>query len=337
MRLWHYVISEYCNMRCAYCDVDVDNRTKQSNEKFDIFYNTNIAPSVDEYQFDIFGGEPLLQLPEVQHILHTLSNDPKCVKINMTTNGTIMNDTVRQISNVSKLNLVVSYDGIYQEINRGNHKLFLEELKEIGVTRAHTMLVGSQFNNTTDYLVRNHEHIEQLGFIPNMTLVRDVGTWDEEQSKNFLQDFSSYIQFLIPKINNDEYNSFSELPGLIKTYLNAILEYKIKQNACTNCRCGDTYNAILPSGDVLPCERFARDNETYQKFVDDEKREKIMNECNTCEIRDVCHKGCIYEQLKNDEPISELCAIYKGIVVELKILLQSTNHKLLKLFTKENL
>lgn len=336
MKLWHYVISEYCNMRCTYCDVDVDNRTKQSNDKFDKFYNTHIVPDDEEYDFDIFGGEPLLQIAEVKYIIQILSNDPFCRKINITTNGTIYNEDVAKIASNKKVNLTVSYDGIHQLKNRGPKKLYLQELSEAGVTKAHTMLVGSQFDVPSNYLVRNHRHIEAKGFTPNMTLVRDVGTWNEIQSLNFLQDFASYIQFLIPRVN-DNYYTFDNLPGLIKTYLNAILEFKIKQNAKTNCRCGDTYNAVLPTGTILPCERFARDLETYNKFVDVEKREKIMSECITCEIRDVCHKGCIYEQLKNNAPISELCAIYKGIVRELKILLQSTNHKLMIEFTKENL
>ena len=330
MRTWHYIISEHCNMKCTYCDVDVDNLTKLSNEKFDEFYS-NIPR--EQFIFDIFGGEPFLQINEVQHIVNTLSDDKLCTRINITTNGTLTVDkAIGEIVSNPKVNTTVSFDGLSQRINRGKQKLYLNDLIEVGVIKAHTMLIGSQFEDTGNYLIDNHIYIEEAGLIPNMTLVRDVGTWTDVQSQNFLRQFKEYIQFMIPKINNDE-----PVPGLIQTYLNAILEFKIKGNAKTDCRCGTDYNAILPTGDMVPCERFARDQETFDKFKDNDLRSFIMNECNTCEIRDVCHKGCIYEQLKNNAPISELCAIYKGIVVELKVLLQSTNHKLLKQFTKENL
>ena len=334
MRKYHYIISEQCNMKCSYCNVDVDNLTKLSNVQFDNFYQT--INQQEEYDFDIFGGEPFLQIKEVQHIINILDKDSRCRRINISTNGTVMNNSVKKLSKCSKLYITISYDGINQIQNRGNQTIHIYDFIELGVTHGHSMLVGEMFNTcSNNYLIDNHKHIEKFGITPDLTLVRDVGTWNTEQSNNFLAQFGEYVKFIIPKINNDEYN-FKTLPGLIRTYINAIFEYSIKNNAKTDCRCGDTYTSILPSGEIIPCERFKRNNDVYDIFKNKELKDDVMSACNTCEIRDVCHKGCIYEQLLNNGVIPELCAIYKGIVKELKFLLQETNHKLIKQFIKEN-
>jgi sulfatase maturation enzyme AslB (radical SAM superfamily) len=36
-----------------------------------------------------------------------------------------------------------------------------------------------------------------------------------------------------------------------------------------------------------------------------------MSECQTCEVKNYCEKGCLFEQIKNKGPIKELCDVYK--------------------------
>jgi sulfatase maturation enzyme AslB (radical SAM superfamily) len=43
-----------------------------------------------------------------------------------------------------------------------------------------------------------------------------------------------------------------------------------------------------------------------------------MPECQTCEVKNYCKKGCLFEQIKNQGPIVELCDIYKYVYKEVK-------------------
>jgi len=163
-----------------------------------------------------------------------------------------------------------------------------------------------------------------------MTLVRDIGSWTPHQVKNFLIDYQKYVNYI--KDNIIHYKTFSSLPGLIKTYLNPILEYHMKHNSQKDCGCGVSHFAVLPTGVVAPCERFTRTNSLELL----KKRDVILSKCNTCEITHICHKGCIHEQLINNGPIEELCEIYKGINNILKRFIHETGYYTLKLFKKEN-
>jgi sulfatase maturation enzyme AslB (radical SAM superfamily) len=43
-----------------------------------------------------------------------------------------------------------------------------------------------------------------------------------------------------------------------------------------------------------------------------------MPVCQTCEVKNYCKKGCLFEQIKNQGPIEELCDIYKYTYREVK-------------------
>ena len=113
---YHYVLSEKCNMNCTYCNVDKQSKLYSTIEDFNNYYSTI---NDLEFDFDIFGGEPFLYLDIVNHIVNELTADRRCRSINITTNGTITNPMVRQISKNSKVHLTISYDGMDQITNRG--------------------------------------------------------------------------------------------------------------------------------------------------------------------------------------------------------------------------
>ena len=329
VKTWHYVISEKCNLQCKYCNVDVDNNIRLNEEYFYNFYQTikNKGP----YIFNIFGGEPFMQLDIIKFILKIIQNDQDLISINITTNGTIYNDKVKYIISHPKVFATISYDGILQQHNRGTNKLFIKELRELGATIGHCMITGNDFETDEEYLIDNHINITDQGLIADMTLVRDIDSWTNHQVNNFLIDYKKYINFIKSEI--DTYPSFKSLPGLIKTYLNPLLEFHMKNNSQNDCGCGTSHMAVIPDGRIVPCERFVRTDSINLL----EHRNEILKDCNTCDIKDICHKGCIYEQLQNNGPITELCDIYKGINLILKDFIRDTEYTLLKLFAKENM
>lgn len=334
MKDWHYIISEKCNMKCTYCNVDVNNNIRLDKEFFLEFKKT-IEETNEDYTFSIFGGEPFLQVDIIKFIVSQLENDPHLILMKITTNGTIYNKEVDNIIKHDKMKVTLSYDGLKQIPHRGTHKLYIKELLKSGVRSGHCMITGNDFDEDNEnYIINLHKSLEDVKLKPDITIVRDVGSWDDVQVNNFKKAFTNYIKFITSLILENEYKIFSDLPGLVRTYLNSILEYHIKNNKQNDCSCGINHFAILPNKKILPCERFDRDDSTLSKL---KNKELILKDCVQCDIRNYCHKGCIYEQLKNNGVIPELCAIYKHIIHELKQQIKDTEHILLKLFTKENL
>lgn len=329
MKTYHYVLSEQCNMNCTYCDVDVKNKNKISLSDFDKLFD-NIKH--ERFVFDIFGGEAFLNLDDVEYIVKKLQID-NCIKINITSNGTIYNSRVIDIMNSPKVNITLSHDGENQKLHRGNKKVFSKEYLEHSAN-IHCMVVGKDFD-TDNYLINLEKSFQKMHQkTVDVTLVRDIGTWTEEQARRFIISFRKYVDYMLPMIL--ECTNYNQLPGLIKTYLSPIIEYSYTGYQKTNCQAGIKYFAISPkSKDLVPCERFLRDDAVYTKFKKNFGKE-YLNECDTCDIKNTCHKGCIFEQVKNNGVIPELCAIYKGIDTELKVLLKATGTHLIKLFVENS-
>lgn len=331
-KTWHYIISEKCNMKCTYCNVDVTNATKLSNDDFYKFYLENIIPTDEEYQFDIFGGEPFLTLDEIEYIIDILSIDKYCKVIGITTNGTIFNERVQNILQNSKVQCMLSHDGINQGKNRGKNNIYVDALVACGVKIGHSMLIGNDFNNKEfNPIIANHKYLEKIGLTPDLTIVRDIGCWNILQVEVFKYHYSQYIDYLIEEINNGKYIEFGTLPLLLKKYLAALFESRINGNLKQDCGCGTRYLTVTPNKQISPCERFLRDTTTITKL---ENKDNVLSVCNTCDIRDYCDRGCIYEQLKNNGPIVELCAIYKIIFSEVLRLVKGTGTKTIELFKK---
>jgi len=333
MKTYHYVLSEQCNMNCTYCDIDVNNKNKISLSDFDELL---LSIKYEEFVFDIFGGEPFLNLDDVEYIIKKLQID-NCKKINITSNGTIYNSRVIDIINNPKVNITLSHDGENQEVHRGAKKVYAKEYLSHDA-RIHCMVVGDDFKLHNNYLINLEKSFQKMFdselLTIDVTLVRDVGTWSDLQAEYFIIDFRNYINYMLPMIK--QCTTYNQLPGLIKTYLSPIIEYSYTGYQKTNCQAGIKYFAISPkSKDIIPCERFLRDDIVYSKFKKNFGND-YLEQCNSCKIKNTCHKGCIFEQVKNGGVISELCTIYKGIDAELKLLLKETGTHLIKLFVEDS-
>jgi len=327
MQTWLFEISEYCNMHCEYCTADIHNKYVASTKIFDEFYKNQLIHS-KEYELGIFGGEPFLQPDFIQYIIDKVHSDENCKSIDIPTNATIMNSKVTKILQYPKVKLSISHDGLNQKI-RGDNKLHLEELTKFS-NRSHNMLVGDCFTEDSNYLINNHLYLEKLGLNPGMTIVRDKGVFSFEQVKYFQQDYIKYILFLKKRISNDFYKSFDDLPHMIKAPLSFLFEFVERGIKKQDCSIGKTNNAITPYGEIIPCIRMTKDR-NIQRAFEEKKHESYFEACNTCQIRNVCDRGCLVEHIRNDGLILELCEVYKIQFAELKHLLDN-EHKVQKLY-----
>lgn len=298
---YHYIISEQCNMNCSYCNVDVNSKINLSANFFTVLLK-EIVEKDKPFIFDIFGGEVFLNIDIVQYIVSCLEQEDLCLNINITTNATIFNEHVKHIIMNKKVNCTISYDGLKQLEHRGKNKLFIKEFVLAGSNVAHCMLIGKDFDEP-GFLIKNHLHMTEYKLNPDMTLVRDIGSWNRLQAKMFIEDYQQYVNFLKYDLQLLE---FVDFPGLIKNQLNSILNYHFTDKVQATCGVDNNeYMSILSTGEKTSCERFHKSGEDLKKY------DEIRKICDGCEIAHICNKGCIHEQIKNGKPIEELCYIYK--------------------------
>lgn len=303
------VLSEKCNLNCTYCDVD-----KWSKKAIDPYmyleeFRKMRAEFPDErIKIDFFGGEPLLQLDLIKIILDGVKDDGN-LKLFMPTNGLLLTDETIQFLIDNNIEVSLSFDGLWQDRNRlqlngkgTRHKFFekRELFKKIPNLSIHTMIYKGCYN-----LLENHLFIrDNFGVNPELTLVRDMGVWDENSVQKLKDGIAELFNWYIE-------NPAEDMPEFIRFYMRHFINHKLKGIEKHNCGAG-TDVFMFSENKVVPCTRFKDSPEMIDMIPQYAK----MPVCQTCEVKNYCEKGCLFEQIKNRGPIVELCDIYKYVYSE---------------------
>lgn len=311
-------LSEQCNLNCTYCGVDKLSKAKIDPNKFLADFWQKKSANPDEiFKLDFHGGEPLIQWDLIVEIIEATKHE-KNVKYFMPTNGLLLTETMVEYLNQHKVQVSLSFDGLWQDLNRpqfgkkGSLSQYLSKIpifKKLNKPECHSMIYKGNFN-----LLENHLYIKNtLGINPGLTLVRDIGVWDKESANKFNEAFTELVNWYIDHINTEE------MPGLMKEYFGHILLFASKKIRVDNCGASET-NFNFTDNKMTPCIRF-KDQETIDKIPEFQ----FMKECHTCEVKDYCRKGCMYENIKNNGPIIELCDMYKHMYKELSRMVKNLN------------
>ena len=254
---------------------------------------------------DFYGGEPLMRFPEINRIIDCVSSDDN-IKLYLPTNGLLLTQDIVEYLVQSNVSVSLSFDGLWQDKNRlqqtgrGTFRRLMEK-RELFATipglRIHTMIYRGCYN-----ILENYQFIqEQFNINPDMVLVRDVGVWTTKSSELVCGGIKQLIDWYTM-------NPSEEMPNLIKFYLRHLVKYHAIGEVKHNCGAGTTIKMVT-NNQVVPCIRFDRRPELLEGIP----RYSTMSECDTCEVRNYCEKGCLFEQISNKGPIQELCMIYKFV------------------------
>ena len=114
-------IAHDCNLRCGYCFAGTGDfgghRALMSKEIAEQAIDFAIAGSKNRHnlEIDLFGGEPLMNVPVVKHVINYARkreiDADKNIKLTLTTNGTLLNDDIVDFLNRNRVMLVLSLDG----------------------------------------------------------------------------------------------------------------------------------------------------------------------------------------------------------------------------------
>jgi sulfatase maturation enzyme AslB (radical SAM superfamily) len=261
-------------------------------------------------KIDFFGGEPLLQMDLIKIILDGVKHDNN-LKLFMPTNGLLLDEKKVQFLIDNNIEVSLSFDGLWQDRNRlqlnGKKTLhrFMEMrdmFKQIPGVNCHTMITKGCYN-----LLENHLWIrDNFGFNPELTLVRDVGTWDQDSVDKLKVGITEMFDWYIE-------NPEQGMPYFVLFYLRHFLDYHGKGVTTDNCGAG-THMFMFSENKVVPCTRFKDSPDMIAEIP----KYAQMPVCQTCEVKNYCKKGCLFEQIKNQGPIVELCDIYKYTYREVK-------------------
>lgn len=115
------LVTHDCNLRCGYCFADTGSfggcRQLMSRETAEQAVEFAITGSRNRHnlELDLFGGEPLMNWPVVEHIINYVrkreAETGKNIKLTLTTNGTLLNDEKIEFLNENRVMLVLSLDG----------------------------------------------------------------------------------------------------------------------------------------------------------------------------------------------------------------------------------
>jgi radical SAM protein with 4Fe4S-binding SPASM domain len=304
MKTLNVVLSEKCNLNCTYC-----NQDKWSKKEIDPYlfleeYKRIREEFPDELiRIDFFGGEPLMFMDLIKIIIAETEHDSN-IKYVMPTNGLLLTEDNLPYILEKKIEVSISFDGLWQDRNRlqlngkGTFERFLEKreiFRQIPDLKMHTMIYKGCYN-----LLENHLYIKNnYGINPELTLVRDMGVWDQKSVDRLKDGIKELFDWYIA-------NPTEEMPFFILFYLRHFLNYTNKRYTRDFCGAG-TNIFMFSENKTVPCNRFKDE----PKMIEDIPKYIKMSVCQTCEVKNYCEKGCLFEQIKNKGPIAELCDIYK--------------------------
>lgn len=322
-------LSEQCNLNCSYCNVDKLSKKQIDPKQFILSFEKLRFQNPNELiQIDFYGGEPLLHWSAIEEIIESTKND-KNLKYYMPTNGLLLTEEKVTYLNQNDVQVSLSFDGLWQNTNRKQHsgndtlELYVAKrdlFRKLKNLKCHTMIYTGNTN-----LLENHLFISDLlGVNPSLTLIRDVGVWTEEDAFKVNEGFSDLMRWYK---NNF---SFADMPNLIREYMGHIILYSTKKMRVDNCGAGISHLSFTEN-QVIPCNRF-KDSESIAKIP----QFRMMRECESCEVRNYCKKGCLYENIKNDGPVSEICIMYKHFYKEiLELIAEKKDSPKMKFILKE--
>jgi len=308
-------LTEGCNLNCAYCNVNKQSKESIDPELFLEYYRQVRAENPNErIKIDFYGGEPLIYFDKIKHVIEGIEDDN--LQYFMPTNGLLLTESMLEYLNNHEVEISLSYDGLWQDANRPQatglrpsslpYKEKRDFFRTIPNFKIHSMIYPGNYN-----LLENHLYLSEYGANPHFTLIEDIGVWDTESTNKIIQSIDELYNWYIE-------DTTREFPEFFKHFLQAVVIYRAKNYKAQNCGAGSSHMSFSENK-VTACNRFKDEPELEAQIPD----YQIMQECLACPIKNYCKKGCIYENIKNDGPITEVCTIFKHVHVIINSLLQN--------------
>ena len=277
------MLTEDCNLRCKYC-YEGNNKIKNKLDKYTAdkvinFILECLKKELDnEILYIVFhGGEPLMNFETMKYIHHLLNNKVKDRKIiyDMTTNGTIINEEIKNFLKDNIDNVSISIDGTKEshdsnrvfEDGRGSYDLVIKNAK-ILIDSGISLRCRMTFNTKNIHeLYESVVSMDGLGFKYIVPVIDSYDNWD----KTHMDIYSKELEKLVSNKNINSKNNIS------------MLDTKLINIQKGDCFGGINSFCIDTKGFIYPCTLAVNKKEFIIGNVYDDSRalnkEKIEEFC----------------------------------------------------------
>lgn len=281
-----FEMTHRCNLKCIHCCIDADGVT---SDKKDL--TTNETKKILDKMIDwnpktimLSGGEPMLRNDFIELIVYLRENYKG--KIELSTNGTLINDNNLKflIKNIDIIN--ISLDGVDEETcskvrGKGVFNNVIKNVKKIQDTGFNKITISMAVSDKNKHLEEDFIELNKsLGTSPIIRLFAPVGRGAD--NKRLFSDKGEDEIYIPEDYLSDDYEELS-----IRT-----------------CSAGKRELFVSYNGDLYPCPQFT-DNKyklgnikEIKKIAElnDEDNNKISNmidsikykECETCKVNLFC-------------------------------------------------
>lgn len=338
------IISHDCNLHCGYCFAD--HGTFGGGKKLMSFKTAKesidklLKPNSNSFIL-FYGGEPFLNFPVMKDVITYGRLNRLNIKYTTISNGTIMNDTIKEFIYENFFALQISLDGP-KEIN---------DLQRYGCFESvHDRVVDTLGQlNSRDYplsikCIITKKSIDKLNDIIIYLSSLGVGSIAFAEASLLPADSEFFISDAeyadcITKLSRILVKNLDQLASGDKTpvicHIFDILRSLITKTKKVNyCSAGREYVAVTANGDVYPCHGFVGMDEfkmgnVYDDDFPGDSYTTINNvfstlnvytseECRSCWARFLCGGDCaVYSYIYNNnlsKPTNRRCILAKSML-----------------------
>lgn len=264
-------------------------------------------------ELDLFGGEPLMNWPVVEHVINYVrrreQETGKNIKLTLTTNGTLLNDENIKFLNDNRVMLVLSLDGKKETHDRmrpfpnhtGSYDAAVRGFKKVIESRhGKNYYLRGTYTHYNPHFCEDTLDMTKIG--KEISVEPVVGTDEpyvltEEDLPVLYEEYDKLARaYLQKRHEGDPFDFF---------HFNVALDNgPCVAKRLAGCGAGHEYFAITPEGDIYPCHQFVG-REQYKlgtldtgvvkpDLVQKFRHTHVMTKpaCRECWARFFCSGGC---------------------------------------------
>jgi uncharacterized protein len=323
-------VTNQCNLACTYCyEYSADKIAQQDGKPK--YMTADVAEAAVEMlileagereglHVTFFGGETLLNFnvmrTTVEYAERRAQELGKRIEFSLTTNATLLNETIVDFLSQHRIGVTVSIDGD-QELNdkmrvfhdgRGSYSVIAPKIREL-LKRHRTNSIGARVTLTSQVadVQRIYQHLttelgfDSVGFSPataSPDRLYHIGT---QKMDNILDSFAKLAWEYRDYALEGKQHGFTNVSDTLKELNSGV-------SKAYPCGAGVGLLGVGTAGDISLCHRFVdspvgKMGHVKNGGVDHEARGEFLSthhigaryDCHTCWARPTCAGGCFHE------------------------------------------
>lgn len=307
-------LTHNCNLSCKYCysGRQIKHDMSLATAQRIVDFALDITPPGQITSFSFFGGEPLL-CPDLlrditAHIRKKEQDSGKPVSLTVTSNGTLLTESILDFFREQRIDLCISIDGLAHVHNlnrcykdgRGSFEDVVRNLC-LAIDWLGSLQVNAVYSpDTIDYLTETVSFLGELGVCVIQLNPNISACWEENTYQKLEAIYMQIADYYIQRYLYEREVAINLIDNKIILLLKGGYE-------CTDkCGMGETEMGFAPSGNIYPCERFIGEDcsspfclGTVDTGIDRARLRSLVKhrgnrngECKTCDLQKYCMNWC---------------------------------------------